>query len=204
MITLTKTSPKTEIKAQQLDTNNSPCLLPPYFLQAVIEGLEDGILILNQAGELIHANASAYQICRQFNQGKFPDNCVPSVIWQLCQSLMDSQNRRCDQNITLADEIVLEQSKIFRVRVRLVNFVNSLISGFLVTIENRYESLKNTAILEIKKYELTPREAEIWSLYRSNYSYKDIAAQLYISINTVKKHMKNIHAKRQTFVEVEQ
>lgn len=202
MITLTKTAPKTEIKTQQLDTLDSCALVQPYFLQAVIEGLEDGILILNQAGELVHANASAYKICSQFNHGNFPDNSVPRVIWDICQSLMDNQNYISNKNITLSEEIVLDQSITFRIRVRLVNFVNSLISGFLVIIENRYESLKNTAIMEIKKYELTPREAEIWSLYRSKYSYKDIAAKLYISINTVKKHMKNIHAKRQTCLEI--
>ncbi|WP_339382310.1 helix-turn-helix transcriptional regulator [Nostoc flagelliforme] len=67
----------------------------------------------------------------------------------------------------------------------------------LVTIENQYESVKNVALTEVKKFDLTRREAEIWFLYRSNYSYKEIATKLYITINTVKKHMKNIHTKRQ-------
>ncbi|MUG91303.1 winged helix-turn-helix transcriptional regulator [Scytonema sp. UIC 10036] len=47
-------------------------------------------------------------------------------------------------------------------------------------------------------YGLTPREAEIWFLYRSRCSYKEIAERLYISVNTVKKHMKNIHSKQQS------
>jgi DNA-binding CsgD family transcriptional regulator len=34
-------------------------------------------------------------------------------------------------------------------------------------------------------------------LRRANYTCKEIAAELYISLNTVKKHMKNIHAKRE-------
>jgi WD40 repeat protein len=46
-----------------------------------------------------------------------------------------------------------------------------------------------------QKHGLTPREQDIWLLYRTNYSYKQIANELNISLNTVKKHMKNIYAK---------
>ena len=48
------------------------------------------------------------------------------------------------------------------------------------------------------KCNLTSREQEIWSLRRSNYSYKEIAAELHITLNTVKKHLKNIYSKRET------
>ncbi len=46
-----------------------------------------------------------------------------------------------------------------------------------------------------QKHGLTSREQDIWLLYRANYSYKQIAEELNISRNTLKKHMKNIHAK---------
>jgi DNA-binding CsgD family transcriptional regulator len=51
---------------------------------------------------------------------------------------------------------------------------------------------------EVDQYGLTPRQAEVWLLRRANYTYKEIAAELYISLNTVKKHMKDIQAKRET------
>lgn len=202
MMTVTQTSAKAAIKTQNLDNIDAHELLQASFLQAVIEGLEDGILIVNAIGKLIHANASAHLICSQLNPGINQLNFVPPVIWQLCKTLLDSQNSLSKRLIILSDEIVLNQSTILRVRVRLVNLEGCQIPNFLVTIENRYESLKNIAIAEIQKYDLTPRESEIWCLYRGNYSYKDIAAKLYITINTVKKHMKNIHAKRQTFLEM--
>lgn len=202
MMTLTKTSVKAAIKTQKLDRIDCHDLLQTTFLQAVIEGLEDGILIVNTTGKLIHANASAYMICNQLNPESSHSNFVPPVIWQLCQSLLDTQNSLSDKLIILSDEIVLNQSTIFRVRVRLVNLQGLQIPDFLVTIENRYESQKNIAIAEIQKYDLTPRESEIWCLYRGNYSYKDIAAKLFITINTVKKHIKNINAKRQAFLDI--
>ncbi|MEA5502103.1 helix-turn-helix transcriptional regulator [Halotia wernerae UHCC 0503] len=201
MITLTKTSANvnTAISSKQPSVKLRN-LQQAEFLQEILEGLGDGILILTAAGELVHANASAYHICCQINQGYFDSNSIPPVIWHLCQSLLDSQSLLSDKIIMLSDEILLEKSTIFRIRVRFLDLETFDIPCLLVTIENRYESMKNVAIAEIKKYELTPREAEIWCLYRSNYSYKEIAVKLYITLNTVKKHMKNIHAKRQDFL----
>ncbi|BBD64820.1 LuxR family transcriptional regulator [Nostoc commune NIES-4072] len=201
MIALTKTLIKTAkivAETQKLDRIDLYESKRADFLQEVIEGLEDGILILSQTGEVIHANASARSLCCQFNQGNFNQNfVVPPVIWNLCESLFNSRDLFSDKLLILSDEIVLDKSNIFRIRVRLLDLEGFEVPCLLVTIENQYESVKNVALTEVKKFDLTPREAEIWFLYRSNYSYKEIATKLYITINTVKKHMKNIHTKRQ-------
>ncbi|MBD2356300.1 helix-turn-helix transcriptional regulator [Tolypothrix sp. FACHB-123] len=196
MSTITKTSLSATSKTTQLDKINYFESLQVNFFQAIIENLGDGLLILNTSGELFHANAVGLNICNQLNPEKHNKKFIHPVIEQLCQSLITNYIS-AEQPIILSDEIRVNQSKVFRIRVRLLTFSIAHTPGFLVTIENRCESLKNVAIAEVKKYDLTPREAEIWSLYRRNYSYKDIAAKLYITLNTVKKHMKNIHAKRQ-------
>lgn len=199
---ITKTSAKTAVQPQQRDTielHNSP---QNYFSQEVIENLQDGILLLNETGELIYANTSAYRILSQLNQGSSNSNFIPSAIWRLCKTLQD---RSFYQNkiIILSNEIVVDRSKIFRVRARLLDLDQFKFSCLLVIIENKCESLNNIVLAEVRKYELTPREAEIWCLYRAKHSYKEIATQLYITVNTVKKHMKNIHAKRQAFLNCE-
>ncbi|MBH8575258.1 helix-turn-helix transcriptional regulator [Nostocaceae cyanobacterium CENA369] len=199
MIALTKTLTQTAIKPQQPSVKLHT-LQQAAFLQEVLEGLGDGILIVTETGELVHANAVAYHICYQLNQANYNSHFVPSAIWDLCQSLLDSRSLLSPRLMMLSDEIALDKSTIFHIRVRLLYLDKFQLSCLLVTIENRYESLKNTAIAEIKKYELTSREAEIWYLYRENYSCKEMAAKLYITLNTVKKHMKNIHAKRQYFL----
>ncbi|MEH2150395.1 helix-turn-helix transcriptional regulator [Nostoc sp.] len=203
MSALTKTLVKTLAEPQQLDNIDLDESKRADFLQEVIEGLEDGILILSETGELVHANESARRLCCQFTQGNFKQNFVPSVIWNLCKSLLSNGCLFSDKLIILSDEIVLDKSNIFRVRVRLLDLDGFKVPCLLVTIENQYESLKSLAITEVKKFDLTPREAEIWFLYRNNYSYKEIATKLYITINTVKKHMKNIHTKRHASIVVE-
>ncbi|MGJ5632150.1 LuxR C-terminal-related transcriptional regulator [Nostoc sp. CALU 1950] len=203
MIALTNTLVKKVAEPQQLDSIDSHDSKRADFLQEVIEGLEDGILILSQAGEVVHTNASAHRLCCQFNQDNCNENFVPPVIWELCESLLSSRYLFSDKLIILSDEIVLDKSNVFRVRVRLLDLDGFEVPCLLVTIENQCESLKSLAITEVKKFDLTPREAEIWFLYRNNYSYKEIATKLYITINTVKKHMKNIHTKRQAYLAVE-
>ncbi|MBG1240907.1 helix-turn-helix transcriptional regulator [Nostoc sp. NZL] len=188
---------KTLTEPQQLDNIDLHNSKRADFLQEVIEGLEDGILILSQTGEVVHANASAHRLCCQFHQGNFNQNFVPPAIWNLCKSLLNSRYLFSDKLLILSDEIVLDKLNIFRIRVRLLDLDGFEAPCLLVTIENQYESVKNAALTEVKKFDLTPRESEIWFLYRSNYSYKEIATKLYITINTVKKHMKNIHTKRQ-------
>ncbi|RAM48288.1 MAG: helix-turn-helix transcriptional regulator [Hapalosiphonaceae cyanobacterium JJU2] len=173
------------------------------FLQEVMECLQDGLLIISEVGELIYANASAHHIFNQLKQDSYEHHKLPQAIWHLCELLLVNRNHQSLNKVFfLSDEISLNQTKIFRVRVRWLDLTKCKRSGFLVTIENRYESMRNLAIAEVAQYHLTQRETDIWCLYRANYSYKEIAAYLYISINTVKKHMKNIHAKRrQNFLE---
>jgi DNA-binding CsgD family transcriptional regulator len=185
-ISALKSQKRSNIKSNKLQTT---------FLQEVIEGMQDGILIVTETGKLVYANSNAYKICNQFQQSSQDNNTVPSVIWKICEFLINNRNL-ANKNIVITEEIFLNEFTSFRIRVRWINLDGIAQSCLSLIIENRYESVKNAALAEVKKYELTPREAEIWLLYRTNYSYKKIAEKLYITLNTVKKHMKNIHAKR--------
>ena len=68
---------------------------------------------------------------------------------------------------------------------------------FLITLEDRQQSLEIIANQEAQRYGLTTRETDVWCLKRLGKSYKDIAKSLYISENTVKKHLKNIYSKKE-------
>jgi DNA-binding CsgD family transcriptional regulator len=189
MKTLTKTAIKAEKPQEKQQLN---------FLLTIVDNLEDGILIFTDTGELVYSNASANSVCSKIKQSTLNQNTVPSLIWNLCKSEIQNQ-MYCDNLTIWTEDIAIDRSVIFRVRVRWLNLELSEQPYLLVTIENRYETLKNFALSAANTYHLTQREAEIWSLYLAKFSYKQIASQLYITVNTVKKHIKNIRAKQQRF-----
>ncbi|MBD2183048.1 LuxR family transcriptional regulator [Planktothrix sp. FACHB-1355] len=174
-----------------------------YFLKGVLEGFIDGILILTEQGELLHANQTATKICDRLRKVSDKHNLVPEEIWRVCQSLIESRDLFPDRKMTIESEISKGDSIDFRVRVRWLKLEQIERPCLLVTLEDRHQSLQRIVINDAYLYNLTPREGEVWLLYRANYSYKEIADKLYITLNTVKKHMKNIHAKRKAFSDLE-
>lgn len=171
-------------------------------LQAVLESL-DGILVLTTAGKWINANRSAKQICQQLQRSQTAAPTVPVEIWRVCQCLIESRELFPDQQLILCDEIITREALALRIRVRWLELESLEESCLLVTLEDHQQSMQNMAIAEAHKYGLTPGEAKVWTLYRADYSYKKIAETLYITPNTVKKHMKSIHAKRKLVLGIE-
>lgn len=171
----------------------------PVLLQAVIESSVDGILILTDQQDCVYANQAARQICAQFNQSetnRTKNSWVPESIWQACESLVESREWYTNQLITIELEVATQAATAYRVRTRWLELEVVDRPCFLVTLEDKQQSTKSMVITEVQKYGLTPREAKVWLLYRADYTYKKIASELYITLNTVKKHMKSIHAKR--------
>ncbi|NJM22295.1 MAG: LuxR family transcriptional regulator [Richelia sp. RM2_1_2] len=168
-------------------------------MQAVIESFLDGIFILTIQGELVHANESALHICQQLSGGidKFQ---VPDEIQRICKSLIESRQLFPEQNISIESEIETSTSVKIRIRARWLEANESNENYLLVTLEDRKQTNQSMAISEAIKYDLTERESQVWLLRRANYSYQEIADELYITINTVKKHLKNIYAKQQQTV----
>jgi DNA-binding CsgD family transcriptional regulator len=192
-----KTVERLNSSDKQLKASHSQPSKHPNLLQAIIEGFMDGVLILTEQGELIHANKRARRLCQQFSSEQLQPNLVPLPIWRICESLRDSRELFPEQTMIIEAEIDTNKAEVLRVRVRWLQIAPNDDPNLLVTLENRSQSTNNTAFTEAQQYSLTPRESEVWSLRRANYSYKEIAAKLYITTNTVKKHLKNVYAKQQ-------
>jgi DNA-binding CsgD family transcriptional regulator len=168
------------------------------FFQTVLDSLVDGVAIFSDRGELVHANQRACSLCEQFSLNSTQSCTIPEAIWRICQTLIDGRQLFPNQPLALESEVVVPDSTVVRLRGRWFCWTDSESPYLLVTLEDRRQSLQQQAIADAQKYGLTPREAEVWSLRCARYSYKDIAAKLYISENTVKKHLKNVNVKRQT------
>ena len=168
-----------------------------YLLQAVIESFVDGILILTDKQELLHVNQCASRICQQLMPGSVDINVIPEEIWHVCQSLINSRELFPEEKISLELEVETKKSVKIRISARWLQLSTSDDNFILVTLEECEQISKSMAIADAQKFGLTSREAEVWQLRSDSLSYKEIAAKLYITINTVKKHLKNIYAKQQ-------
>ena len=192
---------RTDRSLQVLDRQPTP-RLKPALLQEAIECFMDGILLLTPTGDWVHGNYYARQVCGQLTQSLAQLQCVPQQIWLVCEVLVKNQQQGSSA-LVVESEITTPDFNTIRVRASWLSAENRESPFLLVTLEDRYQSMHNKAIAEVQQYRLTPREAEVWLLYQDNYSYKEIATKLYITVNTVKRHMKSIHAKRKEALEIE-
>ncbi|NEQ28852.1 MAG: PAS domain-containing protein [Microcoleus sp. SIO2G3] len=165
----------------------------PALLYGILEAMMDGILVITSQGQVLYANQSAQEVCQLLVSSR---SILPKQIWRICEALVESQSLFPQQNLIIEDEIQTEQLHGLRIRVRWIECETNR-PCLLVTIENRARSNRIAALAEARRYGLTSRETEVWLLRRTNLSYKAIAARLHIAIDTVKKHLKNIHAKQQ-------
>jgi ATP/maltotriose-dependent transcriptional regulator MalT len=166
------------------------------FPPGLIDSLINGVLILTVQRELIYANDAAWRVLRQLTSVKSRENQVPQEIWHICQYLIHSRQMFPRQHWFMESEISTDETTALHIRARWFQVETIADPCLLLMLEDRYEVLKTWAIEEAKRYGLTPREKEAWLLHRANYTYKEIARELRITPNTVKKHMQSIHAKQ--------
>lgn len=181
------------------DKDNGSANVPSdlLMLHAVVEGLFDGVLILTPDGKVIQSNSYGAEILDELYQRQPTSNPLPEPLWRICQLLVESRVDFPDQVVMVEDEIQTDCPAPIRVRARWLMLATAEQPCILVTLEDCYQTACQRAIAESHQYGLTQRESEVWLLKRANYSYEQIASQLYIAINTVKKHLKSIYAKQQ-------
>ena len=163
----------------------------------------DGILILTTTGQCIHSNNLGKSLCDRIAQDYPSTEPIPQEIWHTCQILIHNRQGLPRHLIIAESELKLKRSHE-HVRIRARWFNNTTDPHILVILENQTQSRQTLAITETIKYKLSPREADVWSLHRIGYTYQEIAAELHIALNTVKKHMKNTYAKQQLFTMIDE
>jgi DNA-binding CsgD family transcriptional regulator len=166
--------------------------------QAVLEGFLDGILVVTEAREVIYANEKARTLCAKLSQAS--QGLIGPEVWRVCQALRDSRDLFPRSPMTLESE-VKKLTDMVRIRVQWLNLERDDRPCMLVRLQDENTALQGLALAEAQEWGLTPREAEVWALRRAGYNRKQIAEELYIALDTVKKHLKNIQAKRQAALE---
>lgn len=176
-------------------------------LQSVLEGITDGILILSDRGEWIYHNYYAHCICQQLNQSSESDSAVmprvPEAIWQTCKALIESRDLYADQPVVMESEIAPTQSNTYRIRVRWLTLDDPKHPYLAVLLEDRWQSSRNRALAEAILYDLSPRQTEVWLLRSAGFTYQQIAIELYVTLNTVKRHLRDIRVKQSLAIDLE-
>ncbi|MGF1516785.1 MAG: helix-turn-helix transcriptional regulator [Nodosilinea sp.] len=169
-------------------------------LNAVLEGFVDGILVLAEDGTCVHSNQKGRAICRDLGGGNGA-NFLPVGIQVMSRHLVESREAFPETLLELTQEFTSHSGQQIRARVKWLDLPVTAQSYLLVSLENKTRSAQSTALIEAVQYKLTPRERAVWVLKRANRTYEEIAKELYITVNTVKRHMKSIYVKRKEVTE---
>jgi len=123
-------------------------------------------------------------------------NTLPTELWRLCQSALKKQDVLSFQKIGLDAEIILPDLGIIRIRVQNIQLANT--PYLMIVLEDRQQTIRNKVLSDAALFGLTERETEVWQLRLRGADYNEISTALWISANTVKKHVKNILAKQRS------
>ncbi len=168
-----------------------PDYRPSVLLLSVLECLVDGVMLVDRQGHILYSNQPAQSMIQMLP--KQSDHDLPNLVWATCQSVIESHELFGGKTVILEAE-----TENLRIRVQWMDLTDYPDHCLLVRLENRQQALWSLAEAEAKVFGLTIRESEVWRMKRMGYTRKAIAETLYISIDTVKKHLCNIQTKRQS------
>ena len=160
-----------------------------------IAPLTCGFLVLKNSKEIIEANEQGLRFVSQMHRANSNTNLIPREIQYLCESFTQCRILFPDQFWLIESRVFIDQVTAFHLQVQPITAERKQQPLLLVKIEDEYKLMKTLFSDEAHKYQFTAREREIWMLYKTNHTYKDIATKLGITSNTVKKHMKSIFIK---------
>ncbi len=167
-------------------------------IEEALTKLTNGVLIITEGKKLLYANECACRLLRQISRDRQSPKAVPKEINYLCKSISEVHRQFPGQHWVMKTKICIDSSVNFTVTARYMKLETLGKHCIVLEMRDHYQLIKNIALEEAHQYGLTERETEIWLLQRANYTYKQIASELFIAPNTVKKHMQNIHLKQKT------
>lgn len=195
--------PGEKVIREQENSNNQPKTVGQELLnlqdptvQEVLTHLADGVIIITYDKKILYANDCACRILRQINQDRNHCEIPPKEINYICDSLAEIRRQFPEQHWFINTKVCINSSTTFSVHARYMKLDSLGKDCVVLVLKDHYQLIKSIAVEEARKYNLTDRETEIWLLQRANYTYKQIATELFIAPNTVKKHMQNIHLKQ--------
>lgn len=170
-------------------------------LKTALDNLVDGLLIVAASGRILQANTMATRVCHSLTPADTSTGRtqVPTVLWRLCHPIFKNIANGIETQLGLEIDIATNQHQPIRVRIHPLNLKVQQEDCLMLILEDRQQAHRRRAIADGNRYGLTPREVDVWELRLQQQSYETIASTLFITENTVKKHVKSILAKRRAY-----
>lgn len=165
---------------------------------AVWETHIGSVLVLTEDYQLLYATDNLQGRLQALSTGAEDSPLITPEIDLICQILRQSRDRFPHQNWSIEFDILTKDAIALRIRSRWLKLEGIARPCMLMIIEDHQQLIQDMVLDEAHDLGLTSREQEVWLLHRNGYTYRQIAEKLYITINTVKKHMRSIHAKQKS------
>jgi DNA-binding CsgD family transcriptional regulator len=188
------------IKSTTASLNPSSWPGPDLSGVAILDAMRHGVMVISSDFQVIYRNLKAQDIYDVFG---CVTTTLPDPVTEACRRFMavclphdPEADRVCD---VACDPFVMEcyPAKGRKFNLQITWMESSPHTGYmLVTIEDCYADMMVLWRREQARHGFTEREIQIWTLLHLECTYQEIAAQLEITVNTVKTHVKNLNAKR--------
>ncbi|ASC71066.1 hypothetical protein XM38_020160 [Halomicronema hongdechloris C2206] len=114
----------------------------------------------------------------------------------MAHCLLESRQLFPGQPIQLQDQVSLPDETRVSLQAQWIDLGPQQASCIVVILENLTAVAHQQAQIDAWRYGLTEREAQVWERALLGLSYRDIGQELFIALNTVKRHMKSIRRKQ--------
>ncbi|MED3564151.1 LuxR C-terminal-related transcriptional regulator [Bacillus xiapuensis] len=139
-----------------------------------------GQILFNSAMTIYHANSAATEICSVH----FTSQVIRNPVQQFLQEVLWNENWK----IGLISKIILPTRQEVTIHIMKADISKDHYVAYLY-LNNEKE------VYRLMEEKLTTKEQDILAYITKGYTNEEVSKELYISVNTVKRHLQNIYRK---------
>lgn len=161
------------------------------------------VLVLSEDNEILYITESLQQRLKESGKIDAKGKLIAEEMLLIGGMLKQCREQLPHQSWSVEFDILNKETVSLHIRSRWLKLERRDSPCILMVVEDRQQLIQDMVRDEAQDWGLTDREQEVWLLSQDGYTYRQIAEELYITINTVKKHRRSIHAKRRAYTQAE-
>jgi hypothetical protein len=165
-------------------------------LRKLLPSVLEGVILFDENNRLIYISSKASEIIRRTFKGRQFSENIPQEVVYIKDMMIEAKKKFAQETWMNEFTIFVSHLTVLHIYARWIQGNSSGQNYLLLKMEDKNQLNHDFLLDEAKRLGLTLREQEVWLLNQTNYTYKQIAEMLDITLNTVKKHMKSILVKQ--------